>query len=85
MKEVMGIAQMDKASGVFAFSPDDVEDVRIGRKVLMIQVEGTTLEFSREIFSRMTVQEVLGLSAENPLTLSMYITDASSAPSFDLF
>ena len=85
MKEVMGIAQLDKSSGVFAFSPDEVEDVRIGRKVLMIKVEGTDLKFSREIFSKMSVQDVLSLTKENPAKLSLYIKQAADAPSFDLF
>lgn len=85
MKEVMGIAQLDKASGVFAFSPDDVDDIRVGRKVLMVRVGGTDLEFSREIFSKMTVQEVLSLSDENPMKLSLYVKAAVSAPSFDMF
>jgi FMN phosphatase YigB (HAD superfamily) len=85
MQEVMGIAQLDKSSGVFAFEFEDVEDVRVGEKVLMVKVSGTDLEFSREIFSKMTVQDVLSLSAENPLKLSLYIKDASSAPSFDMF
>lgn len=85
MKEVMGIAQLDRASGVFAFSPEDVEDVRVGSKVLMIKVEGTDLEFSREVFSTMTVQDILSLTEENPIRLSLYIKQAASAPSFDLF
>jgi len=85
MKEVMGIAQMDKASGVFAFSPEDVENVRVGKKVLMVRVGDTALEFSREIFSNMSVQDVLSLAEDNPLKLSLYVKDAVSAPSFDLF
>ena len=85
MKEVMGIAQLDKASGVFAFPPDDVEDIRQGMKVLMVRVGDTALEFSREIFSNMSVQDVLSLADDNPLKLSLYVKNAVNAPSFDLF
>lgn len=85
MKEVMEIAQLDKASGVFAFAPDDVEGVRIGSKVLMIQIKGTGLEFAREVFAKMSVQEILSFTDQNPVELEMYIKDAASAPSFDLF
>lgn len=85
MKEVMGIAQMDKTSGVFAFAAADVEDMHNGKKVLMIKIEGTDLVFTREIFSKMTVQDVLGLTEENPTKLSLYMKQASSAQSFDLF
>jgi len=85
MREVMGVAQLDKASGVFAFSPEDAEGVRVGTRVLMIKIGGTGLEFSREMFAKMTIQEVLSFTDENPVTVSMYIKDASSAPSFDLF
>ena len=85
MKEVMGIAQLDKASGVFAFSPDDVENIRVGKKVLMVRIGDTRLEFSREIFSNMSVQDVLSLADDNPLKLTLYVKNAVSAPSFDLF
>ena len=85
MREVMGVAQLDKASGVFAFSPQDAEGVRVGTRVLMIKIGGTGLEFSREMFAKMTIQEVLSFTDENPVTVSMYIKEASSAPSFDLF
>lgn len=85
MQEVMVVAQLDKSSGVFAFAPEDVEDVRVGKKVLMIKVGGTDLEFSREIFTKMTVQDVLSITEDNPLILSLYIKEAASAPSFDLF
>ena len=85
MREVMGVAQLDKASGVFAFSPQDAEGVRVGTRVLMIKIGGTGLVFSREMFAKMTIQEVLSFTDENPVTVSMYIKEASSAPSFDLF
>jgi len=85
MKEVMEIAQLDKASGVFAFSRDDADGVRIGKKVLMMKVGTTGLEFSREIFARMTIAEVLSFTDENPVTISMYIKEASSAASYDFF
>jgi FMN phosphatase YigB (HAD superfamily) len=85
MKEVMEVAQLDKASGVFAFSPQDVEGVRIGKKVLMIKVGASGLEFSREAFAKMTIREVLSFTDENPIIISMYIKDASSGPSFDFF
>ena len=85
MKDVMGIAQLDKSSGVFSFPPEDVDAVRVGTKVLMIRIEETGLEFSREIFSRITIEEVLSMSEANPIALTMYIKDAASAPSFDMF
>lgn len=85
MKDVMGMAQLDKSSGVFAFPLEDVTAMKDKKKVLMIRVGGTDLQFSRDIFSSMSVQEVLSLSDENPLTLSLFMKDAADAPSFDLF
>jgi FMN phosphatase YigB (HAD superfamily) len=85
MKEVMGMAQREKSSGVFAFDPDDVASLQDGKKVLMVNVGDTDLEFSRDIFSNMSVEEVLGLTDKNPLELLLYMTEASDQPSFDLF
>eukprot|EP00537_Pseudo-nitzschia_pungens_P008163 CAMPEP_0172360844 /NCGR_PEP_ID=MMETSP1060-20121228/4788_1 /TAXON_ID=37318 /ORGANISM="Pseudo-nitzschia pungens, Strain cf. cingulata" /LENGTH=670 /DNA_ID=CAMNT_0013082933 /DNA_START=55 /DNA_END=2067 /DNA_ORIENTATION=- len=94
MKDVMGLAQTDTSSGVFAFDPDDVQALRAGKRVLMVRIAGTgesgndddnALTFSKDIFSSMSVEEVLGLTEENPLKLSLYTTEASDQPSFDLF
>ena len=85
MKEVMGLAQKEKSSGVFAFDPADVALLNEGKKVLMIKIGTTDLEFSRDIFSDMSVEEVLGLTDENPLELSLYMAEASEQQSFDLF
>lgn len=85
MKDVMGMAQRDKSSGVFAFNPDDVASLKDGKQILMIQIGDKDLKFSREIFSEMSVQEVLGLTDENPMKLSLYMAEASKQPSFDLF
>ena len=85
MKDVMSFAQMDKSSGVFAFPANDVEALREGKLVLMVGISGTDLQFSREIFVGMTVQEVLSLTDENPIALSLYMKKAADSPSFDLF
>mmetsp|Transcript_926 Transcript_926/g.1962 ORF Transcript_926/g.1962 Transcript_926/m.1962 type:complete len:656 (+) Transcript_926:241-2208(+) len=85
MKDVMGMAQMDKSSGVFAFDPAEVASLNEGKKVLKVAIGDTDLEFSRDIFSRMTVEEVLSLTDENPLKLELYMANASEQPSFDLF
>ena len=85
MNEVMGMAQREKSSGVFAFDPADVVSLSQGKKVLMIAVGGAELEFSRETFSVMTVEEVLNLTDENPVELSLSMTEASDQQSFDLF
>jgi FMN phosphatase YigB (HAD superfamily) len=85
MKDVMGMAQKDKSSGVFAFNPDDVASLKDGKQILMIQIGDKDLKFSRETFSEMSVQEVLGLTDENPMKLSLYMTEASEQQSFDLF
>lgn len=85
MKDVMGMAQREKSSGVFAFDPADVASLRDGKKALIIQVGDTGLNFSRDIFSEMSVEEVLGLTDENPVKLSLYMTEAFDQPSFDLF
>jgi FMN phosphatase YigB (HAD superfamily) len=85
MKEVMGMAQREKSSGVFAFNPADVASLNDGKKVLMIAIGGAQLEFSRDMFSNMSVEEILGLTDENPVKLSLYMTKASDQESFDLF
>ena len=85
MKDVMGLAQQEKSSGVFAFDPDDVTSLKQEKLILMIQVGDTDLRFTREIFSRMCVQEVLSLTDENPVKLTLYMTEASEQPSFNLF
>ena len=85
MKDVMGMAQKEKSSGVFAFNPNDVASLNDGKLVLMIQIGDTDLKFSRDIFSGMSVEEVLSLTTENPVRLSLYMTEASDQPSFDLF
>ena len=85
MKEVMGLAQREKSSGVFAFDPADITSLNEGKKVLMIKIGPTDLEFSRDIFSDMSVEEVLGLTDENPLELFLFMAEASEQPSFDLF
>jgi len=85
MKDVMGMAQKEKSSGVFAFDPADVAALNDGKNVLMIQIGDTDLKFSRDIFSNMSVEEVLGLTDENPVKLSLCMAVASDQPSFDLF
>ena len=85
MKEVMSMAQLDKSSGVFALQPNDVAALQEGKKVLMIQIGKTDLQFSREIFSSMSVEEVLSLTDENPVTLTLSLKEAADQPSFDLF
>lgn len=85
MKDVLTMAQLDKSSGVFAFPPEDVAQLQQGKKVLMIQIGSTSLQFSREIFSSMSVDEVLGLTDDNPVILSMFMKVATSKESFDLF
>ena len=81
----MKFAQMDKSSGVFAFEPSEVASMNEGKKVLKVAIGGTDLEFSRDIFSNMSVEEVLSLTDENPLRLVLYMANASEQPSFDLF
>ncbi|KAL3945624.1 MAG: hypothetical protein SGBAC_000280 [Bacillariaceae sp.] len=85
MQDVMAMAQLNKASGVFSFPPDEVELLQQGKNVLMIEIGTTGIKFSREIFAGMTVDEVLNLSDENPMTLSLYMQEAFDSPSFDLF
>jgi ABC-type branched-subunit amino acid transport system ATPase component len=85
MKEVMTLAQLDKSSGVFSFPEEDVEALRKGKLVLMVKIGATDLQFSREIFVKMTVQEVLSLTDINPVTLTLYMKKAADSPSFDLF
>ena len=85
MKEVMTMAQMDKSSGVFSFPAQEVEALKEGKLVLMIKIGGTDLQFSREIFVGMSVQEILSLTDQDPIMLSLYMKTASSTPSYDLF
>mmetsp|Transcript_43661 Transcript_43661/g.105305 ORF Transcript_43661/g.105305 Transcript_43661/m.105305 type:complete len:552 (+) Transcript_43661:1-1656(+) len=85
MQDVMAIAQLNKASGVFSFPPDEVELLGEGKKVLMVEIGSTGIKFSREIFAGMTVDEVLNLSDENPMTLNLYMQEAFDSPSFELF
>ena len=83
MKEVMELAQRDKSSGVFSFPMEDIQGLRDGTSVLMVDVVDTGVKFSREIFVGMTVSEVLGLSDRNPVSLSFSIKKAESG--FDVF
>lgn len=85
MKDVMLMAQLDKSSGVFSFPPDDMKALQEGKQVLMIGVGDGSIQFSREILVTMTVQEILALSDENPLELSLFTKDAVDSPSIDLF
>lgn len=85
MKDVMTMAQLDKSSGVFSFPVEDMEALQKGQRVLMIEVGNTGLKFSREIFVGMSIEEVLTLTEENPVRLSLYMQDVVDSPSFDLF
>ena len=85
MKEVMAIAQADKSSGVFSFPIADVESLKEGKLVLMVNVVDAELQFTREVFASMTVEEVLCLTEKNPVILSLYMRKAVDSPGFDLF
>jgi FMN phosphatase YigB (HAD superfamily) len=86
MKEVMSVAQLDKSSGVFGFSPEDAAALQAGEKALVIGIGGTELQFAKEIFSAMTVEEVLSLTEENPVSLNFILKEAvAQGPSIDLF
>lgn len=85
MKDVMTMAQVDKTSGVFAFPLEDIELLRQGKKVLMIQVGSTGLSFSKEIFSTMSIEDIIGMTDDNPVMLSMFMKNATEKESFDLF
>ena len=85
MLDVMTMAQLDKSSGVFSFSADDVEAIRNGKAVLMIKVVDADLEFTKDIFSQMSVSEVLDIAEENPLRLSLSIREKQHTDGFDLF
>jgi hypothetical protein len=85
MKDVMSMAQLDKSSGVFTFSPEDVAALQAGEKNLVVGIGGTDLQFSRDIFSAMTVEEVLSLTNENPVTLQFDLKEAAKGTSIDLF
>ena len=85
MKDVLETAQRDKSSGVFSFPMDEIQAFREGKLVLMIDVVDADIRFSREIFVEMTVEEVLALSSQNPLTLSLSMKKAAADTGFDLF
>ncbi len=51
----------------------------------MVRIGGADLTFSREVFSTMSVEEVLALTGENPVTLTFLLQEAAKGPSFDLF
>jgi hypothetical protein len=85
MKEIMEMAQTDKSSGVFSFPVEDVQALCEGNMVLMIGVVDPDLQFTRSIFLRMTVQEVLSLTERNPVTLSLYMKKSAASPGFDIF
>jgi hypothetical protein len=86
MKEIMEMAQTDKSSGVFSSFPvEDVQALCEGNMVLMIGVVDPDLQFTRSIFLRMTVQEVLSLTERNPVTLSLYMKKSAASPGFDIF
>jgi FMN hydrolase / 5-amino-6-(5-phospho-D-ribitylamino)uracil phosphatase len=76
MRDVMSMAQIDKSSGVFAFSVDDADAFLAGTKTLVIQIGGTDIQFSKDIFSAMSVEEVLSMTDENPVTLSLSLKEA---------
>lgn len=85
MKDVMTMAQLDKSSGVFSFPPEDIKALQNGQKILMIEIGDTGIKFSREIFVGMTIEEILLLTDENPVRLSLYTQEAVDSPSFNLF
>lgn len=85
MKDVLEMAQRDKSSGVFSFPMDEIQALREGSLVLMIDVVDADIRFSREIFVGMTVEEVLALTNQNPLTLSLSMKKAAADTGFDLF
>ncbi|CAJ1960061.1 unnamed protein product [Cylindrotheca closterium] len=51
MKDIMAMAQLNKASGVFSFPPDEVELLTQGKRTLMVEIATTGIKFSREIFA----------------------------------
>lgn len=87
MKTVMMMAQQDKTSGVFSFPPEQVEALQEQKMALMVKIGNTGQQFSREIFSAMTVQEVLSFTDDDTVTLSLSMkeTATTEAPSVDLF
>ena len=86
MKEVMSMVQLDKSSGVFAFSPEDAAALQAGKKTLMISIGGTDLQFAKDIFASMTVEEVLSFTNENPVALEFTLKEsAAQGPTIDLF
>jgi FMN phosphatase YigB (HAD superfamily) len=85
MKDILTLAQRDKSSGVFSFLSADVDALREGKMTLMVKVVDADLEFSREIFTGMTVQEVLSLTDKNPVTLTLSMKKSVESVGFDLF
>jgi hypothetical protein len=82
MKDVMSTAQLDKSSGVFAFSAEEAEALQAGTKTILIQIGGTDIQFSKVIFSAMSVEEVLSMTDENPVTLSFSMKKAVTGGQF---
>jgi hypothetical protein len=83
MKDILTLAQRDKSSGVFSFPAADVDALREGKMTLMVKV--ADLEFSREIFTGMTVQEVLSLTDKNPITLTLSMKKSVESVGYDIF
>ncbi|KAG7370915.1 haloacid dehalogenase-like hydrolase [Nitzschia inconspicua] len=84
MKDVMSMAQLDKSSGVFNFSAEDSTALQAGTKTLMIQIGDLT--FSKDIFSALTVEEVLLMTDENPVVLSFSLKEIPpGGQALDLF
>ena len=52
---------------------------------LMVKVVDADLQFSREIFTEMTVQEVLRLTEKNPVTLTLSMKKNVESVGYDLF
>jgi FMN hydrolase / 5-amino-6-(5-phospho-D-ribitylamino)uracil phosphatase len=84
MKPVMELAQMDKSSGVFSFPVEDIRALREGKMVLMVDIADAGVQFSRDVFLGMTVQDVLSFTDENPVTLSLSLKKAATS-GFDIF
>lgn len=85
MKDILTLAQRDKSSGVFSFPSAEVDALREGEMTLMVKVVDADLQFSREIFTEMTVQEVLRLTEKNPVTLTLSMKKNVESVGYDLF
>lgn len=85
MKDILTLAQRDKSSGVFSFPAAEVGALREGKMTLMIKVVDADLEFSREILTGMTVEEVLSLTDKNPITLTLSMKKSVESVGYDLF